>query len=166
MRVGAAKPDTMEHILALLTRSNELACRVALKHGLRIGDVLELRTVQLQQRSFVIKEQKTGKRRKIVFDDVERVQLASISGKVFVFEHRTNHLKHRTRQAVYKDIKRAAQALRIKGVVGTHTMRKSYAVYRYKACGDIRKIKALLNHSDEAVTMLYALAAEVEQRKG
>ena len=166
MRVGAAKPDTMDHILALLTKPNELACRVALKHGLRIGDVLELRTCQVEQCSIVIKEQKTGKRRKIIFDEFERRQLMSICGKVYVFEHRTKQHKHRTRQAVYKDIKRATKALRIKGAVGTHTMRKSFAVYRYKACGDMRKIKALLNHSDEAVTMLYALASEVEQRKG
>lgn len=166
MRVGAAKPDTMDHILALLTKPNELACRVALKHGLRIGDVLELRTCQLEQSSIVIKEQKTGKRRKIIFDEFERRELRSICGKVYVFEHRTKQHKHRTRQAVYKDIKRAAKALRIKGAVGTHTMRKSFAVYRYKACGDMRKIKALLNHSDEAVTMLYALASEVELRKG
>lgn len=164
MRVKAVRPDTMDNILALLTEPNELACRVALRYGLRIGDVLNLRRWQLEQGSFVIKEEKTGKRRKILVDELLRNRLFAICGKIYVFEHRTNQFKHRTRQAVYKDLIRAQKALRIKGV-GTHSMRKSFAVRKYAACGDLRKIKTLLNHSSEAVTMLYALADVVEARK-
>lgn len=166
MRVKAVEPDTMEHILALLTYPNEMACRVALRYGLRIGDVLNLRRWQIERRSVTIKEEKTGKRRTIVFDELLRKKLLAISGKVFVFEHRLNQDRHHTRQAVYKDLDRAQKALRIKKGIGTHSMRKSFAVRKYSACGDMRKIKSLLNHSNEAVTMLYALAEVVETRKG
>lgn len=165
MRTNAVERDTMEHLLALLTRSNEIACRIALAHGLRIGDVLRLRRWQVEQDSVTIREEKTGKRRRIRWTELQRRMLLSVSGSVYVFEGRNDPKKHRTRQAVWKDIKRASEALRLKGCVGTHSMRKSFAVRKYAACGDMRKVKSLLNHSEEAVTMLYALAECVESRK-
>lgn len=52
----------VEHVLAALTYDNRLVMRVMLHTGLRIGDVLALRTAQLKPR-FWVTEQKTGKRR-------------------------------------------------------------------------------------------------------
>ena len=158
MRTKAIKDDSMEHVLALLTRRNEVACRVALAYGLRIGDVLSLRRWQIEQGSAVIKEHKTGKRRRLRWSQFLQKQMLSISGDVYVIEHRLDKNKHRTRQAVYKDIRRAAKALRIDGCIGTHSFRKSYAVRKFAATGSVKKVRELLNHSDEAVTMLYVLA--------
>lgn len=165
MRTKALKPDTMDLILALLTRPNEIACKVALAYGLRIGDVLSLKRWQVEQASTVIREQKTGKKRRLVWSESLLLMMLSISDDVYIFPHRTMVGKHRTRQAVYKDIRRASKALRLGGGIGTHSMRKSFAVRKYNACGDMRKVKALLNHSDEAVTMLYALAEMAEARR-
>ena len=162
MRVQAIKPDAMELVLHALTRANELAARVALQYGLRIGDVLRLTRKDVEKGQTTIKEEKTGKRRTIKWTKQLREQLLIECGKVYVFEHRTDYRRHRTRQTVYKDIKRAAKLLHVSGLVGTHSLRKSYAVRKYQACGDMRKVKALLCHSDEAVTMLYALAAECD----
>lgn len=164
MRTKALEHDSMEHVLVLLTRPNELACRVALAHGLRIGDVLNLRRWQVEQGSVTIREQKTGKRRRLRWSELQRRQLLALAGDVYVFEHRTDPTKHRTRQAVWKDIHRASKALRFNGSIGTHSMRKTFSVRKYAACGDMRKVKALLNHSDETVTMLYALAEYAERR--
>ena len=57
--------EQMEHVLAALTPSNRLVMRVCLHTGLRVGDVLALRTEQLQAPQFWITEQKTGKRRRV-----------------------------------------------------------------------------------------------------
>lgn len=165
MRVKAVSNDIMEIILRLLTPQNEVACRLALEHGLRIGDVLRLRNTDLEKTSHTFKEEKTGKRRKITWSEADRRMCSAISGRTYIFEHRLDRNRHRTRQAVYKDIQRARSALRIKEPIGTHSMRKTYSVRKYKACGDMRKVQALLCHSDEAVTMLYALAEEVQGRK-
>lgn len=164
MRTQALKPDAMELVLHLLTYENRLAARVALQYGLRIGDVLRLTAKDLEHKQVTIKEEKTGKRRRIVWTEQLRAALLRQCGKIYVFEHRTDQHKHRTRQAVYKDIKRAAQLLQVAGCVGTHSLRKSFAVHKYQACGDMRKVKALLQHSDEAVTQLYALASEADWR--
>ena len=37
----------MEHVLAALTPANRLVCRVCVATGLRVGDVVALRTAQL-----------------------------------------------------------------------------------------------------------------------
>lgn len=82
-----------------------------------------------------------------------------IAGRYYVFEHRLDPRKCRTRQAVNKDLKRAAALFRVKGVnVTPHTARKIYAVGEYERTCDIRHVQKLLNHSSESVTKLYALA--------
>ena len=66
--------------------------------------------------------------------------------------------KHRTRQAVWKDLKRVQRAFRFEVNVGTHSMRKDYAVDLMEKYGDIERVRRALNHSDATVTVLYALA--------
>lgn len=160
-RTQAISSDSLDHVLALLTPQNSLACRVSLATGLRIGDVLSLRTQQIRQRTCTVTEQKTGKRRRLQLPEQLRLAVLSYSGKVWAFPSRCREDRHRTRQAVYKDIKRAAAALRMSGTISPHSMRKTYAVRKYKASGDLRKVQKLLQHSDEAVTLIYALADQI-----
>lgn len=152
----------LEHILAALTLENRLALEVSLATGLRISDVLSLKTQQLQQANngrVTVRELKTGKYRRVYIrsDLIER--MLRIAGKLYVFTHRLDHKRHRTRQAVYKDITRVAKAFRIKEHVSPHSCRKVYAVnFFHKTGGDLIKVRNLLNHENEAVTMIYALA--------
>lgn len=155
----------MSHILAALTYENRLAIMVSLLTGLRIGDVLNLRSRDLIRDRFTITEEKTLKRRTIRIPDKLRDELMSIAGKIYVFENRLSARKHRTRQAVYKDIKRAAKAFRIKNNISCHTARKIYAVNEYKKDFSVARVKKLLNHTNEAVTMIYAIADELTERK-
>lgn len=164
MRSEWVSNDVMSHILATLTRENRLAVIVSLTTGLRISDVLNLRTEQLSNR-FTITEQKTLKHKLVVLSDGLLDELLKVSGKIYVFEHRLDARKHRTRQAVYKDIKRAAKAFRIDLNVSTHTARKIYAVKQYKRTCSLNRVRSLLNHSSEAVTMIYALADELSQAR-
>ena len=153
--------EYMEHILAACTLENELALRVSMLYGARIGDVLQMRTEQARAGRWNYREQKTGKRRRCILGTRLQQQLLNIAGRVYVFEHRLDWRRPRTRQAVYKDLKRAAAAFRVEGV-SPHTERKIYSVEQYRRSGgDIKKVQRLLNHSDEAVTMLYALADEI-----
>lgn len=155
----------MEYVLRLLTPQNELVCRVCLAYGLRVGDVLRLRTYQIRQRKITLREQKTGKRRVITLSEPLRRRILVYAGDVYAFPNRCDPTKHRTRQAVWKDLHRAAKALRLGSGVGTHSMRKTCAVRKYAATGSLQQVKQLLNHSDEAVTMLYALADVVNDKR-
>jgi site-specific recombinase XerC len=154
----------MKCLLAGLMPANELAIETSLRYGMRIGDVLNLTKEMVMKGRFSYREQKTGKRRTIKLSPDFQLRLLKQSGKLYIFEHRTDWRRHRTRQAVYKDIRRIAQALRLGRGISPHSARKIYAVERYSSTGSLKRVQALLNHSDEAVTMLYALADKMETK--
>lgn len=159
--------EQMEHLLASLMPSNRLALTVSLTTGLRINDVLALKTSDLKP-SFTVKEQKTGKKRHIRLSKQLLQELRANAGSVYVFPHRLDPLKkHRTRQAVWKDLKRASDLFRLpkKINVTPHSTRKIYAVGKFHTTADIRKVQSLLNHSSEAVTWLYVSAEILARRK-
>lgn len=143
-------------VLAMLTARNALIMRTALHTGLRIGDVLALKTAQLAQRLWVT-ESKTGKRRQIGLPEPLLSDLKKQAGGEWVFENPQTG-RPQTRQAVWKDVKRAAHALRLPQNVGPHSARKVYAVELLSKYGDIARVKRALNHSSEAITLIYALA--------
>ena len=72
--------EQMEHVLSALTPSNRLVMRVCLHTGLRVGDVLALRTEQLLTPQFWITEQKTGKRRRVNLTNELFEQLRDAAG--------------------------------------------------------------------------------------
>ena len=93
-------------VLALLTRKNALIMRTALHTGLRISDVLALKTEQLAPR-FWVTEQKTQKRRQIGLPEPLLTDIKKQAGVKWAFQsNRTN--RPQTRQAVWKDVKRFA----------------------------------------------------------
>lgn len=153
----------LEHLLAALTVQNAEALRLSADYGLRISDVLRLPTSALTADRWSFKELKTGKRRRVALSKKHKETCAQFAGKVYVFEHRLDPMRHRTRQAVWKDLNRIAKAFRLKSV-SPHSARKLYAVEWYHRSGDMRKVQRLLNHSDEAVTALYALADQLTAR--
>jgi len=143
-------------ILAALTPQNRLVMRTALQTGLRISDVLELRPGQLKPH-FWVTERKTGKRRQVGLPEPLLSDLKNAAGVRWVFEGRSpDH--HRTRQAVWKDMKRAAKAFRLPVNAAPHSARKVYAVELLRKYGDIDRVRRALNHNSETVTMLYAMA--------
>lgn len=143
-------------ILAALTPENRLVMRTALVTGLRVGDVLALKPERLKPH-FWVTEQKTGKKRQVGLPEPLLSDLKKNAGKYWVFPGRDPR-KHRTRQAVWKDVKRAAKAFRLPQNVGPHSARKVYAVDLMKRYGDIDRVRRALNHNSETVTMIYALA--------
>ncbi len=146
----------VQEVLDLLTPANRLVMRVCLATGLRVGDVLRLRPEQLKP-NFWVTEAKTQKRRQVGLREPLLSDLRKAAGKYWVFAGRDPR-KPRTRQAVWKDVKRAAWALRLPQNVAPHSARKVYAVQLMEKYGNIERVRRALNHADAAVTMIYALA--------
>lgn len=146
----------LEAVLGLLTPQNRIIMRVAAHTGLRIGDVLNLKTSQLAPR-FWVTEQKTRKRRQVGLPMPLLSDIRAQAGEVWAFPGRKPE-KHKTRQAVWKDVKRAAEAYRMPQNVSVHSARKYFAVDLLEKYGDFDRVQRALNHSNMAVTMLYAMA--------
>lgn len=161
-----SRPE-MGHILAALMPENRRVMRLAMHTGLRVGDCLALKTADLRYR-MTVRESKTGKTRRVCIPRGLLAELEANAGRIWVFEGRTDPRKHRTRQAVYKDVKRVARmyqrAHSIRpGQVSPHSARKLAAVEAYHK-GGMAAAQRLLNHSDPAVTALYALSDLVAER--
>ena len=155
----------MLHILAALYPENRLALEISLATGLRINDVLALKPSKIIKGRFSVREEKTGKTKSVRLPVDLQKRALECSGQHFVFEGRLNGKKHRTRQAVFKDLKRVAKLFNLKLNITPHSMRKIYAVEEYNKTGSLTKVQRLLNHDNEAVTMLYALSDQLDKRK-
>ena len=155
----------MEHVFAALTPANRLVCRVCVATGLRVGDVVQLRTDQLKPQFWIV-EQKTGKKRRVNLTAALLDELRAQAGKVWVFQGCKGPDHHRTRQAVWRDVKRAAKAFRLPQNVSVHSLRKVWAVDKlHRARGNLAVVQRGLNHSDQATTMIYAMAYQLYQAK-
>lgn len=157
MRTHSIDVDTWSILERLLTPANALVIETMLETGLRVSDVLSLRTAQIKNQRLTVSESKTGKTKRIYLIRSLHERLNAQAGEVYVFESAKSVDKHRTRQAVWHDVKRAAKAMRINVTVGTHSARKSYAVCEYTKSGDIGTVQRKLNHDNIETTVLYLL---------
>lgn len=168
-RTTYASRAQMGHILAALMPTNALVVRVCMATGLRVSDVLELKTAQLKRRQ-TVRERKTGKTRRVQWPAQLYEQMEQQAGRLWVFESRTDPKKHRARQTVWKDVKRAESVFKRSGALarcqnlGTHTARKFAAVEAYHR-GGMDAAQRLLSHSDPLITRLYALS-DLEVQSG
>lgn len=153
----------LEHVLAALTPQNQLIMRVILHTGMRISDVLALKTEDLKPSGWYT-EQKTGKRRRYGLPGPLLAQIKAQAGQEWAFPGRSG-TQHKTRQAVWKDVKRAAKAFRMPQNIGTHSARKIYAVDLMAKYGDIERVQRNLNHSSPSITMIYAMADTLLDRR-
>lgn len=154
----------VERVLAALMPSNRLVMRVILHTGLRVGDVLALRPGDLAPHVWVT-EEKTGKRRMVGLPATLLSDLLDSSGEFWVFPSPKDPKKHRSRQTVWHDVKRAAKLFRLPQNVGTHSARKVYAVELMRKYGDIERVRKNLKHRYESTTMIYAIADMLLQQK-
>lgn len=158
MKVEYLFEQQLELILAAVMPDNRLILQVMLRNGLRIGDVLSLKRDSIK-RQFWVTESKTGKRKQCGLPDWLISEILSRSvGSEWAFPSPVKPNKPRTRQAVWKDLKRVQRAFRIPENVGTHSMRKVYAVDLLRKYGDIEIVRKSLNHDNATTTILYAMA--------
>lgn len=168
--------EVFDDILRFLRRENRLALRWMMNYGMRIGDCLSLRIKDIlpvwQGKTdwVTYTEQKTGKERSFTpsAQDMAELWCTMDPESPWCFPGRDPQ-KHRTRQAVWKDLHQVAALYRVDGKklcrkLGTHTARKIYAVGMYRDAkaknmeNPLDIVRVDLNHRDLSVTFLYALA--------
>lgn len=153
----------LDHVFAALMPQNELIMRTVLHTGLRISDVLELRTAQLRPSMWVV-EKKTGKRHRCGLPQPLLNRILEQAGEEWAFPG-TRPGTHKTRQAVWADVKRAAKAFRFDANIGTHSFRKVYAVRLLRRYGDIKRVQKAMAHGSPSVTAIYAMADALLEAK-
>lgn len=166
MRADYIWRDELSHVYAALMPPNRQVLRVAEATGLRIGDVLALTRAQVARGRVTVVERKTGKSRRVTIPaDVRAEVLATPERGPWAWPGRTDQSKHRTRQAVYRDLRRAARAFRLPEHVSPHSLRKVYAVKLLERTGDMGAVQRELRHESAAVTYIYAMADVLTERR-
>lgn len=135
------------------------------RSGLRISDVLQLRVREAKRKVWRVKEKKTGKIRIIdypadVREAIDRViRLEGLKDKDYlVFSRTTRHDRPVSRQHANYVISRTASRIGLEGV-GTHSMRKTYAINFVRSGGDLEALQGILNHKYLSTTLTYLLTA-------
>lgn len=147
-------------IAALRREAGEewLPLEVALRTGLRIGDVLKIRPEDLTPQGVIYTAEKTGKKGFAALppDIIEALRKNTRGAWCFPSPRAAG--KHLTRQAAWQRIKRAAQRAGVEARgVSPHALRKSFAVERMHTSG-LRAVQAALQHDRAGVTEIYALS--------
>lgn len=153
----------VDRVLSALMPQNQLIVKVMLQTGMRLSDALQMRTEGLATSGWYT-EGKTGKRRRYGLKKPLLEAIQEQAGPEWAFPGRKAGT-HKTRQAVWRDIKRAAVAFRLPQNVGAHSMRKVYAVKLLRKYGKLEKVQRNLNHASGSVTAIYAMADILLDRK-
>ena len=140
----------VDRVLAALMPQNQLIVRVMLQTGMRLSDALRMPSEGLVGSGWYT-EGKTGKKRRYGLPRPLLEAIRAQAGAEWAFPGRKPGT-HKTRQAVWADIKRASRAFRLKQNVGAHSMRKVYAVRLMAKYGDLEKVRRNLNHSSSSIT--------------
>lgn len=161
MKADYISPQVWKILYSQMNYENALAIRLSLETGLRIGDVVALPVEALNGTKVTFRASKTGKSGEAVISADLARRLRAIAFDGFLFAGRKAG-KHRTRQAVYKDLKAIAKKMGVKAQVSPHSARKTYAVSEYKARG-LKAVQRDLQHDREETTLIYALADKITE---
>lgn len=157
MRTDYLNPQLYNRLYSIMTYPNVLALRVSLETGLRIDDVLSLKPDDLRKRTLTGVAEKTGKKfSKAISQDLSN-RLRQVSGKNYIFPKRGKPDEHRTRQAVWSNMKKASELLNIDLNVAPHSARKTYAVKVFEDKG-LEATQKELQHDRISTTMIYAFS--------
>jgi integrase len=127
--------------------------------GLRISDILPLRVMDVKYANqFKIREQKTGKERKIRISGTLKAEIekytAAKADSDYLFPSRKGNGPINRIQA-WQLLNAAAREVGIEGAIGTHTLRKTFGYHFYQMTKDVAMLQQILGHSAPSVTLRY-----------
>ena len=138
---------------------NRLLIEYALRTGLRISDILSVRVSDvLGKDTYIIKEQKTGKRKELALHDALKVSILRYVSKhrLDADYHCYSKVKKRApiqRMQAHRIIARAGDMIGI--TLSAHSLRKTFGYQAYKQGVDISLLQSIFQHSSQAVTLRY-----------
>lgn len=156
MKAQYVDKDKFQSLYIVMQYENVLALRVSLETGIRISDVLALKPCNLKGRTITYTAMKTNKQDKKVISKHLADELKRNANDSWFFPGRKDGT-HRTRQAVYTDLKKACTVLGVDEHLSPHSARKIMAVDYFREHG-LKETQRALQHDRADTTMIYAFA--------
>lgn len=148
----------IEKHLAKQCERNLLLFTLGINCGLRISDILSLNIEDVRNKNFIqVTEKKTGKFKKFPINAKLKPMFVKFTkGKANdepLFKSRQGNRMERT--AAYRIINKACKSIVIEGLIGTHTLRKTFGYHHYQKFKDVVILQKIFNHSTPEVTLRY-----------
>lgn len=130
-----------------------------LQVSLRVSDLLAIKFTDVENGVLKVTAQKTDKTQRIQLNKKALVILERRrkSGDEYLFQSKSNRAKAMnkpiTRQTLSKALKEAS--IQIGTDINTHSMRKTWGYWTYKATNNIALVQKSLQHSSTAHTLRY-----------
>jgi len=136
---------------------NALLFKIGISTGLRVGDLVKLKVVDIKGKSsFIIKEGKTKKTR-IVYLNAIMADIADytdgMNNEDYLFQSRKGD-SHITTIQAYRILATGADLIGRQDI-GTHSMRKTFGYHYYKKTHDVATLMNIFNHDGQTVTLKY-----------
>lgn len=150
--------ETLNKFRENLPSKIRLLFDISLTTGNRISDTIGLRYEDILSGQIIIKEQKTGKAKRIVFSKkvIESVKkLGKTEGYIFTSSRGSNVGSLYSHTYVERILKQTAKKMGIKDNINTHTARKTFGYMNFSSGVPIEIIQKALNHSSPAITLGY-----------
>ena len=158
------KIEAMKKILYAQSIRDYVLFVLGINSGIRISDLLMLRDTDVKNTNgklkerIEIKEKKTGKAKNYPINDNAKKALHEYLGidvptGRFLFESRKGN-QPITRVQAYRVLNDAAELVGIPKI-GTHSLRKTFGYFAYKAGYSLTLLQQLFNHSSEKDTLRY-----------
>ncbi|MBR0578104.1 site-specific integrase [Bacillus altitudinis] len=126
--------------------------------GLRISDLLELRVKDVRKQYVSLREQKTGKEKRIKINKTLRKAIDQYikdkDDQEYLFKSREGLNKPISRSSAYNIMREAADYVGLDSI-GTHTLRKTFGYWHYKKFKDVALLQEIFNHSSPDITLRY-----------
>ncbi|MGQ4666515.1 site-specific integrase [Metabacillus halosaccharovorans] len=153
--------DTIEEIKQYLKEKNYrnyILFILGINTGLRISDILQLKVRDVEGWHITIREQKTGKPKRLkITSDLKKELRNYIKDKgknEYLIKSREGKNKPITRGMAYNILQEVAEELHLESI-GTHSLRKTFGYWFYKQFQDVVTLQKIFNHTDPGVTLRY-----------
>ena len=169
--VGAIKDKKqIEKVKAVLRKNSfrdYLMFVMGINTGLRISDLLNLTFKDVLDDAGAIteiikvKERKTGKTKTFFVNETVKKSLleymkdVDVESTGYLFASRKGDNQPISRIQAYRIVNDACGMAKIKGLIGTHTLRKTFGYWAYKQGIDITLLMKIFNHSAPSITLRY-----------
>jgi len=149
MKIELKKTGTRDYMLFI----------IGINTGLRVGDILELKVWDVQDKTHInIVEQKTGKKKRFFINEKLKTEIDeyiyTMNADEYLFQSRKGTNKPISRVQAYRILNKAAKVLKLTEI-GTHTMRKTFGFWHYNQFKDVAILQDIFNHSSQSVTLKY-----------
>lgn len=167
----------LREVLRKQSTRNELLFILGINVGIRISDILNLKTKDLLMPNntvknyVVITEKKTGKTKKFYIGDIVKEcikehykSIGDYTPEKYVFSGRKGN-KAINRVHAYRILNNSAEKINlverddnnkiVSGEIGTHTLRKTFGYHAYQNGTSLALLMQIFNHSAETQTLRY-----------